>query len=167
MNKKELNYIKHLSRIYTSEILHGGRREYEFFEALSEALDSKKKIPKSFWIRHKDDVFSHEVFWYASKAKLRCVREIFCEEIMRRINSQKKICSKTIKADNYYRLLHSLTLLKVNKQEIIKVLSRTNNENLEAALQIWPLDTDQKSSEKIEESLRITSRIQLFLELER
>ncbi len=154
MNKKELNYIKHLSRIFTSEIIHGGRREYEFLEALSEALGYNKRIPKEFWIRHKDDVLSYDVFWYASKPKLRLVREIFCEEIIRRICCQKKVNGKWMKADNYYRLLHALTLLEVNKEETVKMLSRTNNESLEAALQIWPLDENPEASARIEEFLR-------------
>lgn len=157
MDKKELNFIKHLSRIFTSEILHGGRREYDFLGALSEALGYNKKIPKSFWIRHKDDVFSYDVFWYASKSKLKCVREIFCEEIIRRIHCQKKVCGKTMKVDNYYRLLHALTLLKVNKEETKKMFSRTNNESLEAALQIWPLDTNSEAAARIEECLRLVS----------
>ena len=154
MNKKELKYIKHLSRKFTNEIIHGGRREYEFLEVLSEAL-SYRRIPKSFWIRHKDDVFSYNVFWYASKPKLRLIRGIFCEEIIRRIHCQKKVCGKTMKADNYYRLLHALTLLEVNKEETVKMLSRTNNESLEAALQIWPLDVDAEASARIEECLRL------------
>ena len=157
MDKKELNYIKHLSRIFTSEIIHGGRREYTFLEALSKALGYNKKIPKSFWIRHKDNVLSYDVFWYASKSKLRCVRKIFCEEIIRRIQSQKKVNGKSMKADNYFRLLHALTLLETNKEETSKVLSRTNNESLKAALQIWPLDLDSEASARIEECLRLTT----------
>ena len=157
MNKKELNYIMHLSRIFTSEIIHGGRREYEFLEALSEALGYNKRIPKSFWIRHKDDILSYDVFWYASKPKLRLIREIFCEEIIRRIHCQKKVCGKTMKADNYYRLLHALTLLEVNKEETVKVLSSISNDSLKAALQIWPLDTDREAATRIEECLRIVS----------
>ena len=154
MDKKELKYIKHLSRIFTSEIIHGGRRGYEFLEALSVAL-SYRRIPKSFWIRHKDNVFSYYDFSYASKHKLRLIHKIFCDEIIRRIRCQKKVCGKTMKADNYFRLLHALTLLKANKEETVKVLSRTNNESLEAALQIWPLDVDAEASARIEECLRL------------
>lgn len=154
MNKKELNYIKHLSRIFTSEIIHGGRREYEFLEALSEALGYNKRIPKSFWIRHKDTVLSYKVFWYASKPKLRLIHAIFCNEIIRRIRCQKKVNGKWMKADNYFRLLHALTLLEVNKEEIVKVLSSINNDSLKAALQIWPLDENPEASARIEEFLR-------------
>ena len=128
-------------------LLHGYRFAFETCELITEALSYKKAIPKSFWVNELKETCIVLGAYRISKKEMRKLKEEAVTAIAEKISYMEKENSKKNQVDNFSRLFHALTILKVEKNTLI-VPAIGENLIYNAVYMLWVLDDGNEKSWK-------------------
>lgn len=120
-------------------ILHDRGRFYDDLKILTKALSSKAKVPEKYWDPDADDSLIGFLGIKAAipKDDLREIKDMIISEVIHNLERDD------LQMDNYTRLFHCLTMLKVYKTSEIVPVTRLNH-NYNAAYFLWALDSEDK-----------------------
>lgn len=133
--KKELNELMWM-------LLRGHREGFEICKIIQEAVSYKKQIPKSFWLDENKALYGVLGLTNLTKAEMKSLREEVIDRIIKEINipSQRKMYT-----DNYARLFHALSILKVAKNDQ-RVPAIGKDLMYNTAYDLWALDDGQTTN---------------------
>lgn len=137
VNEKELD-----------EFIYGLHRgfigQFKLCSVIQEGVSYKKSIPKKFW--SDEDKACYGIFGmsHLSKDTVRQVREQVIKRIIQEINES---FNREVYSDNFFRLLHALTLFEVPKDDL-SVPAIGENYMYNLAYDLWAFDDgDQRTYE--------------------
>lgn len=124
-------------------LLRGFPEGFKICELIQEAVSYKRSIPKLFWIDEDKAGYGILGFYDTTKAEMRSLREEVIERIINEIS--KPNSEKCMYADNYSRLFHALTILKVDKSDQ-RVPAIGKNCMYNIAYDLWALDDENENN---------------------
>lgn len=123
-------------------ILRGSREGFATCEVIQEGVSYKRAIPKSFWLDERKGYYGILGFEFLTKAEMKKVHSEIVERIIQELNKSHN--DSGMYSDNYSRLFHALSILKVPKSDS-RVPAIGKNYMYNIAYDLWALD-DGKSS---------------------
>lgn len=124
---------------FIKSLLHGHREGFEICELITEALSYKKSIPNSFWADEMKGAYGILGMYRISKKEMRDLRTEVITAIASKISLMEKENDENNQVDNFSRLFHALTLLKVEKNtELVPAISKNLLYN--TAYSLWDID---------------------------
>ena len=137
VERKEMDeLIRHL--------LRGFSDGFEICELIQEAVSYPRSIPKAFWYDEGKAGYGILGLHNLNKAEMRALREEVIERIINEIN-EPNTKRDGIYADNYSRLFHALTILKVDKcDQRVPAIGKNCMYNI--AYDLWALDDGKEKS---------------------
>ena len=126
------------------KLLRGFPEGFKICELIQEAVSYKSGIPKLFWIdENKAGRCGILGFHKLNKAEMRALREEVIERIINESNEPNT--EKCMYADNYSRLFHALTILKVAKcDQRVPAIGKNCMYNI--AYDLWALDDGKENN---------------------
>ena len=120
-------------------VLHERGRFYEDLKILSKVLSTKGRIPAKYWDPDNEEGLIGFLGIKAEMPKddLRELKDMIVAEIIHNLERDD------LQMDNYTRLFHCLTMLKIYKTSEIVPVTRLNH-NYNAAYFLWALDSEDK-----------------------
>jgi len=140
---------------FVEDVTHGHKGHEKMFEVIGDAISFKARIPKKFWQESKSKFHLLEFFDcydYPKKADLVTLRNTIAEELIERITDGTMYRGtprqRQMYSDNYFRLLHALTLLRIAKTDPRIPKPKNNGENYQyyVAYNLWILDNGSNDS---------------------
>lgn len=124
-------------------LLRGFPEGFEICELVQEAVSYKRSIPKLFWLDEDKAGYGILGLNNLNKAEMKSLREEVIERIINEIS--KPNGEKCMYADNYSRLFHALTILKVAKcNQRVPAISKNCMYNI--AYDLWALDDGKENN---------------------
>ena len=124
-------------------LLRGSPEGFKICELIQEAVSYKRGIPKSFWIAEDKAGYGILGLHNLNKAEMSFLREEVIQRIINEIS--KPNSEKCMYADNYSRLFHALTILKVAKcDQRVPAISKNCIYNI--AYDLWALEDGEENN---------------------
>lgn len=119
--------------------MHGHREGFKICELITEALSYKRSIPESFWTDEMKGAYGILGEYRISKKEMRDLRTEAVTAIASEISLMESENDEKNQIDNFSRLFHALTLLKVEKNTSL-VPAISGNLLYDIAYSLWEID---------------------------
>ena len=123
-------------------LLRGFQKGFKICEIIQEGVSYPRAIPKSFWLDEEKGYYGILGLNNLKKNDMRKVRSEVIERIIQEINEPNE---PNMYSDNYSRLFHALTILKVAKCDT-RVPAIGTNYMYNIAYDLWALDDGKLST---------------------
>lgn len=145
---EETKVVDNKYHFVIEKILRGERSIYTVLQALQEAVESKGKIPKSYFYKYGDFSFTYYFEVAETRAEARAVRKEIIESVANAIKSHKTHRGTKMLHDHYARLFHALAILKVDKETDLVPSTLEDNFIYNAMYTLWRADDGSPNAQE-------------------